>query len=495
MRAEAETATVSELVNLLCDLPGFADVHTRAVILDELRPSLLAGFRPAGSTRMTAHLMIRHLLHWDGALLELAELLALFHGETPAITRIRLLVARLTEPVGPLSGQGAELVRILLADGHQPWLPSFLEIAGSAAEKPPRSPAEAVAFLEELAAPPHQPPPILRFAIALAARPGCSPLQQDDLREWIHRLARRLGVTVTAEAHPDGPSGDQGDGVRLVVSLQRYQPGSTEWLLSMWLGYGAERWIVLVVEDEPQPLGRIVARFNTFLEKAQELSGGLPSRVEFMLPRSLLDLPVDRWSVRSRSDGTTGARLPLGVLCPVVVRDLDRPTDSRTHERWTHRWREYQRSPDLSAERAVWLPCGREQDPPGSMRQLALALAVVVEPPSRHSRAPAGAVARAVGTALNAGVPVVLWGRDEGDAEGHVESGALHAATRQLISGGSPARLPERITSLRRRALDSGVPSPAEQLALVWDDPGGRPDVGGGALRCPPKPPDRRTGR
>ncbi|MDX3569900.1 effector-associated domain 2-containing protein [Streptomyces sp. ID05-47C] len=485
--AEAEAATVSELVDLLCDLPGFADVHTRAVILDELRPSLVAGFRPAASTRMTADLMIRHLLHRDGALLELAELLALFHGETPAITRLRLLVARLTEPVGPVSGHGAELVRILLADGHQPWLPSFLEIAGSAAERPPRSPAEAVAFLEELAAPPHQPPPVLRFAVALAARPGWSPLQRDDLWEWIHRLARRLGVTVpaAAESRPDGPSGDQGDGVRLVVSLQRYQPGSRECLLSMWLGYSAERWIVLVVDDEPQPLGRIVARFNTFFEKAQELSGGLPSRVEFMLPRSLLDLRVDRWSVSSRSNDTTGAGPPLGVLCPVVVRDLERPTDPRAHERWTHRWQEYERSLDLSAERAVWLPCGREQDPRGSMRQLTLALAVVVEPPSRHSQAPAGAVTRAVGTALDAGVPVVLWGRDEGDADGHVESGALHAATRRLISGGSPARLPERITSLRRKALDSGIPSPAEQLALVWDDPGGRPDVGGGALRCP----------
>ncbi|WP_159027875.1 effector-associated domain 2-containing protein [Streptomyces pactum] len=488
MRTEPEEeVTVSELVDLLCDLPGFADVHTRAVILDEMRPALVAGLRQGASTRTTAHLMIRHLLHWDGALLELADLLALFHGETPAITRLRLLVARLTEPVGPLSGQGAELVRILLTDERQPWLPSFLEIAGSAAERPPRSPAEAVAFLEELAAPPHQPPPLLRFAVTLAARPGWSPLQQDDLREWIHRLARRLGVAVptAAGSRPDGPSGDQGDGVRLVVSLQRYQPGSSECLLSMWLGYGAERWIVLVVDDEPQPLGRIVARFDTFFEKAQDLSGGLPSRVEFMLPRSLLGLPVDRWSVSSRSNGSPGTGLPLGVLCPVVVRDLERPTDPRARERWAHRWREYERSLDLSAERAVWLPCGREQDPSRSMRKFALALAVVVEPPSRHDRAPAGAVARAVGMALDAGVPVVLWGRDEGDTDGYVESGALHSTTRRLISGGSPARLPERITSLRRRALDSGTPSPAEQLALVWDDPGGRPDVGGGALRCP----------
>ncbi|MGW7642899.1 VMAP-C domain-containing protein [Streptomyces bobili] len=48
----------------------------------------------------------------------------------------------------------------------------------------------------------------------------------------------------------------------------------------------------------------------------------------------MLDLPVDRWSVsssrsrsRSRSNDTTGAG-PLGVLCPVAVRDLERPTDA-----------------------------------------------------------------------------------------------------------------------------------------------------------------------
>ncbi|MFI0088264.1 VMAP-C domain-containing protein [Streptomyces bobili] len=43
--------------------------------------------------------------------------------------------------------------------------------------------------------------------------------------------------------------------------------------------------------------------------------------------RSLLDLPLDRWSVSSRrSNDTTGAG-PVGVLCPVAVRGLERPTD------------------------------------------------------------------------------------------------------------------------------------------------------------------------
>ncbi|WP_425276014.1 hypothetical protein [Streptomyces bobili] len=41
----------------------------------------------------------------------------------------------------------------------------------------------------------------------------------------------------------------------------------------------------------------------------------------------MLDLPVDRWSVSSsRSNDTTGAG-PVGVLRPVVVRGLERPTD------------------------------------------------------------------------------------------------------------------------------------------------------------------------
>lgn len=485
LRGEQAEVTVLELVDLLCDLPGFADVHTRAVILNELRPALVAGLRPGESTRAAAHAMVRHLLQWDGALQELADVLALFHGETPEITRLRLVVGRLAEPAGSLSGPGAELVRILRAAGHQPWLPSFLEVAGSAAESAPRSPAEAVAFLEELAVPPHQPTPVLRFAVALAARPGWSMPQEDALREWIHRLARRLGVTVpaAAEYRPDDPYGERSTGVRLVVSLRRYQPSSLDCLLSIWLGYGAERWIVLVLDDAPQPLDRIAARFDTFFQKAQELSGELPSRVEFLLPRSLLGLPVDRWYVNLHDHSMIGAGSPLGVLCPVVVRDLERSDNPRARERWVRRWREYEGSRDLSAERTAWLPCGREQDLPE--RALQRAVAVVVEPPPRHSRVPAGAVARAVGTALDAGFAVVLWGRDEGDADGHVESGALHSATRHLISGGSPARLPERITSLRRRALVDGAPSPAEQLALVWDDPGGRPDVGGGGLRCP----------
>ncbi|MBM9624074.1 effector-associated domain 2-containing protein [Streptomyces zhihengii] len=478
---------LSELVDALCDLPGFADAPTRAVILRDLRPPLVDVLNWEASTRSMAGQVVQQFRHRDGALLELVQVLAYFHGETPAIARMRLLVTRLTKPVDPVTPRGAELVRIL-TDGLQPWLPSFLEVAGSAAERAPRSPGEAVAFLEDLAAPPHQPPPVLRFAVALAGCPGWSRPQLEELQEWIQRLARRLGVSIPVEAgapYSHGPSAGPGNDVRLVVSLQRYQPGSRECLLSMWLGYSRDRWIVLVVEDEPQSLERIVARFNLYFERAQELSGSLPSRVEFMLPRSLLGLPVDRWSVKSPDSDQPAAGLPLGVLCPVVVRDLERPADSRARERWSRRWQEYKSSRSLPVERTAWLPTGRDHDLPSRTRELSHALAVVVEPPPRQTYAPAGEVTRAVGMALDAGVPVVLWGRDEGDADGHAESGALHAVTRRLMSGGSPTRLPDRITSLRREALDSGAPSPAEQLALVWDDPGGRPDVGGGALRCP----------
>ncbi|MEV5491175.1 hypothetical protein AB0L47_24820 [Streptomyces bobili] len=40
----------------------------------------------------------------------------------------------------------------------------------------------------------------------------------------------------------------------------------------------------------------------------------------------MLDLPVDRWSVSGRSNDSPGAG-PVGVLCPVAVRDLERPAD------------------------------------------------------------------------------------------------------------------------------------------------------------------------
>ncbi|MFD0427490.1 hypothetical protein ACFQ60_02865 [Streptomyces zhihengii] len=444
-------------MDALCDLPGFADAPTRAVILRDLRPPLVDVLNWEASTRSMAGQVVQQFRHRDGALLELVQVLAYFHGETPAIARMRLLVTRLTKPVDPVTPRGAELVRIL-TDGLQPWLPSFLEVAGSAAERAPRSPGEAVAFLEDLAAPPHQPPLYSDSLLPWLAVPDGPGRSWKSCRSGFSGLPGGLGFRFRwrRARRTLGPSAGPGNDVRLVVSLQRYQPGSRECLLSMWLGYSRDRWIVLVVEDEPQSLERIVARFNLYFERAQELSGSLPSRVEFMLPRSLLGLPVDRWSVKSPDSDQPAAGLPLGVLCPVVVRDLERPADSRARERWSRRWQEYKSSRSLPVERTAWLPTGRDHDLPSRTRELSHALAVVVEPPPRQTYAPAGEVTRAVGMALDAGVPVVLWGRDEGDADGHAESGALHAVTRRLMSGGSPTRLPDRITSLRREALDSG---------------------------------------
>ncbi|WP_147982193.1 VMAP-C domain-containing protein [Streptomyces sp. MS191] len=485
MSSDAREAAISELARLLADLPGFADVHTRAVMLDDLPSRLIAGLAPLHPSRaVAASQLIRYLQQWDGALLELAELLVVFHGESDPVKRFQHLVARVAESSGAISVQGGELVRILRDDPRVPWLPSYLEVTGRVADPPPDSPDEAVVLLEDLAAPPHQAPPVLRFAAAVAARAGLHPGTREDLLEWAERFARRLGVPVPRAPHPgqEASYGGRDGGVRLVVRLKNYQPGSPDCMLAVWLHHGEGRWIPLAVDDEPQPPSRIAARFGTFLKTAEDYAGGPPSRVEFMLPRSLLDLPVDRWAVRRR-EGTGDVDLPLGALCPVVVRDLERPDDPWVRERWARRWREYEDLHDLPAERAAWVSLGHDRSPVTTVEQLERALAVVVEPPPRHSRARLGSVARTVETALDAGVPVVLWGRDESDADGCVDSGALRAAVRYLMSRGSPGRLPERITSLRKEAFYSGEPSPADQLALVWDGPEGRLEVDGGALR------------
>lgn len=463
-------------------MDGFTDVHTREVLLDELGPRVAHSVARHPSVRAQADALVRACLSIPGALQDLADVLAAFQGETRSVLRLREFAARFGSRAVMREEERRELLGILRDEPGRPWLAAYLEAVGPVAERPPEGLAEAIAVLDDLAAPPDGIPQILRFTLALTTRQRGAVDVREALARWSERIARRLGVPLP-RVSPHVPADAWGEeDVLLVLRLQPYRPASTDCLLSAWLGYGEGRWLTLAKEDEPRPLTQIATSLGEFWSVAEDYAGGRPpTRVEFVLPRSLLNLPVDHWRVRGGGDAAGELDdYPLGARCPVVLRDLERAVDPLALHRWERRWEALQREPLLPESRALWLTADRA---PGQVDwpELDTAVAVIVEAPPR---APAGAMAEALELALDAGVPVALWQR-EADRHEYVEQpGGFHAVARELVHGGRGAQLPERLRELRHEALHSPHWAVGRHIALLWDDP--RRSVGGGGeLRCP----------
>jgi hypothetical protein len=196
--------------------------------------------------------------------------------------------------------------------------------------------------------------------------------------------------------------------------------------------------------------------------------------VEFMLPRDLLDLRVERWR-KASFQGVGGV---LGEDHQVVVRSLDRLNRRDLHGRWGRRWDAFE---DGRAGRVHWFP---EDGRPHLFSDPPPAVVVLSEPPGGTRGEGGGRGHRdELGEALRVGVPVVLWDRRGGDDP------AFRAALRSLLDRHDPRGLPDLVKTLRIASSD-GDPEEyfvvGRHVALLWDDPNRMPVEPPGTPAVPP---------
>ncbi|MFD7610796.1 hypothetical protein [Streptomyces sp. NPDC059828] len=476
---------VLELADILVALDGFRDGPTRAVIVGELGPHIAARIPRHVSVRQEAVAVVRECQHVPGGLSALVELLMAFHGDDRRVERFRQLVDALAIPLELRQEERRELVAILGSEPGRPWLAAYLGAASPVAERLPDDADEAVAVLEDLPAPRGEVPRVVRFAQELEADPRMPEHVRDALYRWNARLTRRLGLRHPPPAPDRAPERPVDDEALLVLSLQPYLPRGDACLLSAWLGYGEDGWLPLLQEDEPRPLSQVPSMMGEFMTVVMDYTGGRPpGRVEFLLPRFLLNLPVDEWVVDSRdSDGGSVAPV-LGVRCPVVVRDLERANDPLAHQEWVRRWDAFTGDGVLPERNVLWWDQEGARRPSGNdPRSVPAAAGAVVLEPSDTGAVPDAAAADLLATALDAGVPVALWDRRTGQAE-HVPRDAFRRTARRLMHGGRFDQLPERVRSLRAEALRSAELESGRHITLLWDDPNSTVGAGG-ALRWP----------
>ncbi|MFI9809278.1 hypothetical protein ACIHEJ_33860 [Streptomyces sp. NPDC052301] len=180
--------------------------------------------------------------------------------------------------------------------------------------------------------------------------------------------------------------------------------------------------------------------------------------LEFVLPRDLLDLPVETWA----KEGFGSADATLGKDHPVVLRSLERVEGRATHGRWARRWDALKPGcrgpvhlfPDAHADRLL-----SEPHP---------VMVVLSEPPGSQENVSSGV--DELDASLRAGVPIVIW-----DRRGGVDP-VFRNELLELASSKGIHRLPDEVRSLRIAAGGGdpdggGFSTLGRHAALLWDDP------------------------
>ena len=185
---------------------------------------------------------------------------------------------------------------------------------------------------------------------------------------------------------------------------------------------------------------------------------------EFFLPAPLINLPVDQWDV-----GYGDFR--LGLQYPVVVRSLERIRHvTNAAQEWRSKWSKVDAARFHSSDSSVvWITQEAQKDRNRLYVRLSsgegplCALLQVSPEPDR---------CEALMAALRAGVPALLWCRNDGED--------VWAGLGPLMNQAAPlGELPWRIFEFRRESVDQGAGERhlARHLTLLWDDPGRIPDV------------------
>lgn len=190
-------------------------------------------------------------------------------------------------------------------------------------------------------------------------------------------------------------------------------------------------------------------------------------RIEFLLPTSLINLPVDQWRV--------GATF-LGVQCQVVVRSLTRILELVGTRRyyWHQKWPRVRGTEFISAADApdvefrgtdgtTWLT---EEAAERDHDRIYVSLIDKDGPVGLVlADTPAPAHGQALRLALTTGIPVLVWSRrPEAD---------LGADVSELLADVTPLRLtdlPRQVLTFRRGAAGRVETHLARHLTLLYDD-------------------------
>lgn len=321
---------------------------------------------------------------------------------------------------------------------------------------------DALSYLLDINADSDGIPPLMRFVDLVADRVGGEPGK--EMASWNERLARRLNLGRELQEIRDTRIPDTSDApLYLVIAIGHDAIDPDRYLVSFWRQDDAE-WLPAFGGTRTvgrHNLERTVDELVTSSEIAWSANGGAAT-LEFILPRSLLNLPVHLW----RKDFESGDPRPLCLDYPIVVRSMERMRNTQWHRVWRRRWQTLMERP--SSARVHFADPGETQQ----AHQLDAMLGdrrwvlMVLSAPPQAEAAPGG---DELASALRSGLPTLIWAYEDGPAK------AVRDTVAQLTQSSGLGNLPARVQEIRRAAfltspinIDINI---ARRLVVLWDDP------------------------
>ncbi|WP_267898984.1 VMAP-C domain-containing protein [Thermomonospora amylolytica] len=418
--------------------------------------------------------LVRCCLAYPGAVHELASIVAYVHGEGRAVHRINELVGQLLpEPLLTVA-ERRELHGLLdewrthADDADLTFIAElYRQAAGPLAPPPDIAVGDLgplIAQLEEATFRPDGMPPLLVFVEALAAHTDDDTTRRlDGWSEGVagrlgprRRSRRELGARIAGALEPGGRCS------YLIIEFRPDAMAADRYLPSAWLQVDGEHGVMLRCDDEdPLPAERLRGVIEDLLTDPQVVNRpGTDLVVEFVLPRSLLGLPLDQIPITIE-----GLERRLGIEYPVVVRSFDRMRSRILHHNWRRKWNWLRDNPARAG--LCRLPrrgnTGHERLYNTLVSENSAVCVALGFPPRTDHDQP-----DELWVGLHAGMPIALWCRRRR------EPGRFFAEIEELWRQGALS-LPQNVLELRRKALRALDEAPVDdhlgfELTLMFDD-------------------------
>jgi hypothetical protein len=463
-----------QLARAFLAIEGMRDRQKRDMYIDELHREMgvTITFARHDEDRHDVHGLVAACLNYPNAVHVLAGILRVFYGGTTMMENLDHLVRQLLPDPLLQTPELRQLDQLLSDVDHESLAATYRASfgpLGPVVSLDGRDRMAVLRVLEEIGSSAGEPPPLLLFLERL------THVLSDDaafaLRRWIDDTAHRLGVA-PAQIHalrlerPDQVTSDE-DRSYFVVQIEEDPVTPHQYRLAVWLQDGRGRDEVLQLDDEPCPLPDIPGQIDRLLG---EIAARIATRVgdptiEVILPRTLLGHPVDRWPIRV---GPGETPYPIGIEYPVVVRSLERMGNQMLRHRWQRKWRRLQSHGHAVTDRSVhWVVEPGASKPEQLLGELLydetddpICLVIAAAPVD------GGHAGHEVDAGLHAGIPVLVWCRENRPIE------RLRADVISLLGHGVLG-LPATVLRLRRDAVRLGEPPDhlGLRVSLIWDDP------------------------
>lgn len=305
-------------------------------------------------------------------------------------------------------------------------------------------------------------PPNLAFLDLLAWQLGGTI--GSDLTEWVNKQAIRFRLTTAFTKHRSNRADiEEQQHLHLVFAVQQDSIDESRCRLTYWRQVDPHDWppprgrtAEVTVEDLEHHVDELIV--ETEMAWSTE---SVAAALEFVMPRTLLHLPVHLW----QKEHASGTPRPLYLDYQVTVRSLDRLQSAQWHRLWRMKWHSMREDP--SANRVYFsnttTATGGRIDAILSDPQWVSV--VMAEAPLPHPRPNAGPDEMI--SALRSGIPVIFWHPTASSEE-------IREIIEWLVTKDGLLELSSRIDEFRKSIYTSTVPFDtdlARDLAILFDDP------------------------